>query len=446
MKNKTFNSIYIPDNIKRLLSLMSIFFLALHLSGCVSPPKTEINQTKLQKEDVPLKTVSDKKTKTFQLDKIKVGFEHGSVIGTRMDLPWGSLGACRGTEKIKWEGSSKIENDNFYYIFYDEFKKMGYSILGDPRKMFPTPDSEKPDLAVGANIISMDYVHCGLRNDRRFSKRDMTLKVNFQFFSLRTRKVVFDIVTESEILKFKNGTFLEVFLETFRGNVQKIIADEKFNKFITSGVSDIPQFAESQLNYEFMSLASLPPSNEPLGKHINSIQSSVVKITNDDSTVYGSGFLADGRGYILTCNHVVASGNNFQVIFDSEKKYDGRVVRRNPDLDLALIKIQAVNLTPLPINRTKLNVGEAIFAMGFPLNEANASLTKGIIASYYESEGKEYIQSDVNTLPGSSGGPLLDEKGNVVGITYSGVHISDVPVGRNFFLPINMALKGLKLN
>lgn len=70
-------------------------------------------------------------------------------------------------------------------------------------------------------------------------------------------------------------------------------------------------------------------------------------------------------------------------------------------------------------------------------------MSKGIVSAYRRLEGLGYIQSDVTTTGGSSGGPLLDDRGNVVGITVSGFGAPDAPTGVNLFIPIDDALRSL---
>lgn len=77
--------------------------------------------------------------------------------------------------------------------------------------------------------------------------------------------------------------------------------------------------------------------------------------------------------------------------------------------------------------------------------ELSTTLSKGIVSGFRKEDGLRYIQSDVNILPGSSGGPLLDEYGNVAGIAVSFLPVGETPAGLNFFIPVEEALAVLEI-
>ncbi|MDE2150574.1 MAG: serine protease [Gammaproteobacteria bacterium] len=92
------------------------------------------------------------------------------------------------------------------------------------------------------------------------------------------------------------------------------------------------------------------------------------------------------------------------------------------------------------------NPGEEVYAVGSLLGKEFAfSVTKGVVSAIRRGKGLDYIQSDVLVLPGSSGGPLLDAAGNVVGVTEAGVELFGVPAGMNFFAPARDIFSALAL-
>ena len=236
-----------------------IFYIIASLTllfGCSTPAKMEtrtVSKDEIQ-EHIPMK-----KTKSFKLGVIQTGFDHGTVIGIKKSLLLGIAG-CVGSKKIKWEGKSTITHDNFYAVFYDEFHRDGYQVLGDPRELFPSKNPETPEFVVGAKILSMKSDLCSgnqnvytagnqnfftTPNKNLYTKRDVSLKIEFKFYSTSFEKVMFEIITESSITGHENGTELGAFLETFRGNVKQMIQDEKFNEFITSGFETPSPFIKS---------------------------------------------------------------------------------------------------------------------------------------------------------------------------------------------------------
>jgi S1-C subfamily serine protease len=119
------------------------------------------------------------------------------------------------------------------------------------------------------------------------------------------------------------------------------------------------------------------------------------------------------------------------------------VVRVAKDRDVALIKTNPRDREPLPIKRGVVTPGARVYAIGSPLGkEFQGTVSSGIISATRVMEGMRYIQSDVATTHGSSGGALLDENGAMIGITVSGV---DRAQGLNFFIPIGDVMDFLSL-
>jgi serine protease Do len=137
----------------------------------------------------------------------------------------------------------------------------------------------------------------------------------------------------------------------------------------------------------------------------------------------GAGVVWDAAGTIITNNHVVASGGDtFQVTFPDGRNFKALVTGRNAALDLAVLKVDASDLPAVPVaDSSKLRVGELVFAVGHPLGERDV-VTVGIVSGLgttkvgRRGETAQYIRSDVRLAPGNSGGPLLNARGEVVGI------------------------------
>ena len=113
--------------------------------------------------------------------------------------------------------------------------------------------------------------------------------------------------------------------------------------------------------------------------------------------------------------------------------------------DIALIDIGSISLLPLPINSEPPKVGGELYAIGSPFDEEfSGTLTRGIYSGDRTFEDLTWIQSDVSVNPGNSGGPLLDEKANVVGITTLG--FGGAGSGLYLFAPIKDGLKFLSVD
>jgi serine protease Do len=155
----------------------------------------------------------------------------------------------------------------------------------------------------------------------------------------------------------------------------------------------------------------------------------------------GSGFIIDREGYIVTNNHVVEDADNIKVRLINEKEYDAKIVGRDPNTDLALIKIDGVeDLAPLILGDSDaLKVGTWVMAVGSPFG-LEQTVTAGIVSAKGRIIGSgpydDFIQTDASINPGNSGGPLINLDGAVVGINTAIVASGQ---GIGFAIPINMA-------
>ena len=159
----------------------------------------------------------------------------------------------------------------------------------------------------------------------------------------------------------------------------------------------------------------------------------------------GSGFVIDGEGHILTNYHVIENARQLEVTTSDKKKYKAQVVGVDPAHDLAVIQISSKTVPQAEIGDSKdLIVGQKVYAIGNPFG-LSGTMTRGIISSIRSVRGPrgfidEAIQTDAAINPGNSGGPLLNSRGQVIGINSmiltGGVEQS---AGIGFAIPINTA-------
>lgn len=158
----------------------------------------------------------------------------------------------------------------------------------------------------------------------------------------------------------------------------------------------------------------------------------------------GSGFVIDENGYILTNNHVVEKTDEIKVVLADSREYEAEIVGRDSKTDLALIKIKADKpLKPLPLGDSDaMNVGDWVLAIGNPFG-LEWTVTAGIISAKYRRIGMDsyanFIQTDASINPGNSGGPLLNIKGEVVGINSAIFSRTGGSIGIGFAVPVNLA-------
>lgn len=158
----------------------------------------------------------------------------------------------------------------------------------------------------------------------------------------------------------------------------------------------------------------------------------------------GSGVILKSNGYIITNNHVVDGASKITVTTTDEQEYDAKVVGADSDTDVAVLKINAKNLTAATLGDSdELAVGDLAVAIGNPLGELGGTVTAGIISALDRSisiDGKtmSLLQTDTSINPGNSGGGLFNEYGQLVGVVVAKSSGSDVE-GLGFAIPINRA-------
>ena len=160
----------------------------------------------------------------------------------------------------------------------------------------------------------------------------------------------------------------------------------------------------------------------------------------------GTGFIVDRNGYIITNNHVVEKMDKIKVkLHGDTQEYKARVIGTDAETDLAVLKIEKHDLTPVSIsNSESVQVGDWAVAIGSPFG-FEATVTAGIVSATGRdvsgSSFQRFIQTDAAINPGNSGGPLLDIKGQVIGINTMIATRSGAYEGIGFALPMNMAVK-----
>lgn len=205
---------------------------------------------------------------------------------------------------------------------------------------------------------------------------------------------------------------------------------------------------EEDRTYEKLSIPFKALYHKPIDEMYGEVLKGFVKIITDDG--HGSGFFITKDGFILTNKHVVMGNKTVSIELFSGRRIPGEVLRTN-DLDVALVKVSGENLsTPMPLRLEELNIGSSVYSMGNP-SRHNQVLTKGIITRYSEnSKGYKRIEGDNFAHSGVSGGPLMDEHGNVIGINVEGRKDPSTEyktrIGLSLQVPIIEALEVLNIS
>lgn len=208
-------------------------------------------------------------------------------------------------------------------------------------------------------------------------------------------------------------------------------------------------------SYEKAGTDSIVVRNEPIKNVLKKVNESVVAIIGEDKKVdpdlvndyyyskmpaaltHGSGVIVSKDGRIITNNHVVENMKEIYVVLYNKKAFKAKLLYKNKDLDLALIKIDCSTLKPIEFEKMEnISAGDEVIAIGAPLylNWSN-SVSKGIISGLNRPVDQTYtfLQTDASINPGNSGGPLINMNGKLVGINTLVVLAVD---GISFSIPV----------
>ena len=157
----------------------------------------------------------------------------------------------------------------------------------------------------------------------------------------------------------------------------------------------------------------------------------------------GSGFVIHPDGYVVSNNHVVDGATEIRVRLSDGREFPATVLGRDPKTDLALLKIEATGLPTIPVGDSEsLQVGEPVMAIGNPFG-LEQTVTTGIVSGTGRVIGggpyDDYIQTDTSINPGNSGGPLINARGQAVGINTLIFSQSGGSIGIGFAIPVNLA-------
>jgi len=164
----------------------------------------------------------------------------------------------------------------------------------------------------------------------------------------------------------------------------------------------------------------------------------------------GSGFVWDDKGHIVTNYHVIEDGDIFNVTLPSQEQRRARLVGKEPNKDIAVLKLEGdlKGLNPLKVGSSKnLQVGQKVIAIGNPFG-FDHSVTTGIVSALGRSMPgaggvtiRDMIQTDASINPGNSGGPLLDSAGELVGMNTMIISPSGASSGIGFAVPVDTIIK-----
>src|SRR5262245_59616544 len=207
-----------------------------------------------------------------------------------------------------------------------------------------------------------------------------------------------------------------------------------------------PQAQMPEMTYEVADLTQAPLPSELSRAFVEAakrIKPAVAHIKLGNGAT-GSGVVVSPDGYILTNNHVASAGNQITVKLSDRREFTARRIGTDPKTDLALIKIEAQNLSYATLgDSSKLEPGEWVIALGSPFG-LEQTMTAGIVSAIgrkFNGPYDNYIQTDASINPGNSGGALVNMNGEVIGINTLILSRGGGSEGVGFSIPSNTAKK-----
>ncbi|MBQ5783588.1 MAG: trypsin-like peptidase domain-containing protein [Bacteroidales bacterium] len=231
-------------------------------------------------------------------------------------------------------------------------------------------------------------------------------------------------------------------------NIQEIVSNDNKVVAIDKSFPDFTYAAESSVD-AVVYVQVIKRSSGQRGRSLLEFLLGGESFRPRESVNSGSGVIISKDGYIITNNHVVSGATAIEVTLTNNKKFSANLVGADAATDIALLKIDGVDLPTLPMgNSDELRLGEWVLAIGSPFN-LRSTVTAGIVSAKGRSlpdksasfKIESFIQTDAAVNPGNSGGALVNTKGELVGINTAIASNTGSYTGYSFAVPISIAQK-----
>jgi S1-C subfamily serine protease len=223
--------------------------------------------------------------------------------------------------------------------------------------------------------------------------------------------------------------------------IAQVASDPEFVKIVSKGEGD-PDDPADAANVSRVA-ACEPRRDRSLPADLPQVMESVVEI--EIGRVHGSGVMISPEGYVITAAHIVGSASDVWVRFPVGPQLPATVVRSRPRHDIALLRVEGRGhaCSPVRESTSDLEIGNGLFGINLAVGEAGTqTVSRGVVSGYSEWDDRRFIQTDATANPGASGGPLLDDNGEVVGITVNKI-VREGFEGIGFAVPSAVALEEL---
>ena len=374
-------------------------------------------------------------TQPLRLSAMEYGMPQGTKLGEFQTGSWATSCGAGARRPITHSGQREVADiSNFRRDFGAVMQRSGYSI---------EQGSIGGGYVIIGTITSMDITVCIREGSQPLQVSGSgRVTVAWRVMAPLGDTVLYRATTSGAKdvpSSSRSADGLQVIVgETFSDAANRLAADPGFRDAVARPIAAAGQQRITQ-NSDISTVRGPRAFQGPITPHMDQVLAATVVITAGGSL--GSGFIIDASGLILTNHHVVRSADVVTVRFSNGERTQGLVIRSDRDRDVALVRVQKPGLKALPIRTSKPVLTEQVFAVGAPQG-LDQTVTRGIVSAMRALGGSDWIQSDAAVAPGSSGGPLLDASGNVIGIS---TLASARAAGFNLFVPIQDALARLGL-
>ena len=407
--------------------LISLVLCSLVLSSCTAVTTSQVAPTLN-----PILPPTFESTKPIAFKRFVLKIPRHRPIGEESIDPWG-LGWCTSIGELRLSGGRyDLDIDQFNEIFRNELQNANYKVVGDPDALFEDPEINSAEFFIAGLVNDIEANAC-YTSDR--SSASVFIDIEWQIYDTLERKVVSKINTQGSSSTDNRWNGLAVAFEnSFSLAANNLLANKEFYELVRPGES-----------------TTVPSTNITENEEIDTSNLKLAVAVVRSAVGHGSGFVI-GDGMLITNEHVVGGATKVRLIFSDGAQINADVSKVNGTRDVALIRFPESFIRPsLPIRTTDVVMGEEVYSFGAPLDEEySGTLRKGIVSAHRKIRNLNYIQSDVGMNPGNSGGPLVDQKGEIIGIAVSGAMADGISnqgldQGINFFIPIQEAVSALGL-
>jgi len=358
------------------------------------------------------------------------------------------------SEVLKWEGSVKLGESSFEQRFYEILNNAGFRtpvIQGARLFSGSTNDRQQlPRYLVGARIL--DYaVELHYDKAKHFGAGPVVgrtrLRLEWQVLDKATGNLALTVTTEGisrnrqlsgsgtseNLLAFEDA--LIAFLD--RGELLRLV---KETTVLPAGAAHTSTTTLEEIGIT----RPLVPAFATLSEVIKYADKSCFTVITDGG--HGSGIIINTEGYVLSAHHVVNGVNRIEVQFSDGLRQSAHVVRPDAANDVVLLDIDGSGFRPLLLGQgDDDSLGDEVITIGTPAEvELGQSVAKGILSGKRKFDDQVYLQTDMAVSPGNSGGPLINAKGEVIGIVQRKL-VGEGVEGIGFAIPIERAVEVLRL-